>query len=59
MDVSSSGEKYLRISFREPVATKVTYLMFKNKKKSQGKSPDYLIYSIGKEAEKKEPEGMF
>jgi len=60
VDTSVTGEKYLRISFREPMAPKVTYMMFKNKKKSQENSPDYLIYAISKQGGKEpEDDGIF
>ena len=60
MDTSVSGEKYLRLSFRVAVAPKVTYMMFKNKKKAQENSPDYLVYAISKQDGKEpEDEGMF
>lgn len=58
MDTSSSGEKYLRLSFKEGVRPKIIYTMFKNKNKSQDNSPDYLIYDVTRKDGPPEDDGF-
>jgi uncharacterized protein (DUF736 family) len=41
---SKNGEKFLRIRFKTDIPENVNVIMYKNKKKSQAMSPDYVFF---------------
>jgi hypothetical protein len=44
-DISSTGEKFIRIQFKTDIPEDVCVVMYRNKRAITHKDPDFLIYS--------------